>query len=80
MMADPDCPTGNKINYNMLLSFMYEQEGDIKNSEKYLAVAERYYKVKKNPHLKFTPPENPYVLPRPAVPKPERYLSQLSSA
>lgn len=60
MMQDPDCQTGNKINYNLLLSFMHEREKDIKSSEKYLAIAERYYKIKNNPHMKFTPPENPY--------------------
>lgn len=34
--------------------------------------------MKKNPYIKFTPVENPYELPKPAVPKPERYVSQLT--
>ena len=78
MMNDPQCQTVNKINYNLLLSFMHERENDIKNSEKYLAIAERYYKMKNNPHMKFNPVQNPYELPTPKVPTPERYVSQLT--
>lgn len=60
LIADPQASSVNKINYTLLLSFMHERENDIKNSEKYLAIAERYYKIKNNPHLKFTPVKNPY--------------------
>ena len=57
---------------------MYEKENQIKECEKYLALAEKYYKMKQNPHLKLNPPENPYEEPKPKVPKPERYTSQLT--
>lgn len=77
-MEDPSCQTVNKINYSLLLSFMHERENDIKSSEKYLANAERYFKMKNNPNMKFISVQNPYELPKPKVPKPERYISQLS--
>lgn len=34
--------------------------------------------MKENPNLKFKPVPNPYLEPRPKVPKPERYVSQLT--
>ena len=68
----------DKILCNLLLSFMYERDENIKECEKYLALAEKYYKIKQNPHLKLNPPENPYEEPKPKVPKPERYTSQLT--
>lgn len=55
LMTDPTSTITHKINYNLLVSFMYEREADIKNSEKYLAIAERYYKMKKSPFMKFIP-------------------------
>ena len=78
MIESEESSLPDKIIYNLLLSFMYEREGNIKQSEKYLAVAERYFKMKQNPNLKFHPPVDPYELPKPKVPKPERYTSQLS--
>jgi hypothetical protein len=36
--------------------------------------------MKNNPYLKFVPIDNPYELPKPKVPKPERYASQLTHA
>ena len=40
---------------------MYEMKGDVLRSEKYLAMAEKYFQIKKNPHLKINPPKNPYL-------------------
>ena len=34
--------------------------------------------MKKNPHLKINPPKNPYLEPTPRIPKPGKYVSQLS--
>lgn len=34
--------------------------------------------MKTNPHLKINPPKNPYLEPAPKVPKPGKYVSQLS--
>ena len=34
--------------------------------------------MKTNPHLKINPPKNPYLEPTPKVPKPGKYVSQLS--
>lgn len=62
------------------LSFMYEHQGDILRSEKYLELSEKYFQLHKNPQLKINPPVNPYLEPKPLIPKPERYSSQLSSA
>ena len=59
---------------------MYEMKGDVLRSEKYLAMAEKYFQIKKNPHLKINPPKNPYLQPKPMIPKPYRYTSQLTSA
>ena len=78
MIESEESTLPDKIVFNLLLSFMYEREGNIKQSEKYLAIAERYFKMKQNPNLKFHPPIDPYELPKPKVPKPERYTSQLS--
>ena len=35
--------------------------------------------MKSNPHLKINPPKNPYLEPTPRIPKPGKYVSQLSS-
>jgi hypothetical protein len=34
--------------------------------------------MKNNPSIRINPPKNPYVEPTPKVPKPGRYVSQLS--
>ena len=61
-----------------LLSFLFERLGEEKKSEKHLALAEKYFQMKKNPHLKINPPKNPYLEPTPRIPKPGKYVSQLS--
>ena len=52
--------------------------GQEKASERHIALAEKYYQLKNNPSIRINPPKNPYIEPAPKVPKPGRYVSQLS--
>lgn len=57
---------------------MEERLGQEKASEKHIALAEKYFQMKHNPAIRINPPKNPYLDPAPKVPKPGRYVSQLS--
>ncbi len=57
---------------------MEERLGQEKASEKHTALAEKYFQMKHNPAIRINPPKNPYLDPTPKVPKPGRYVSQLS--
>jgi hypothetical protein len=41
-------------------------------------LAEKYFQIKSNPNIKINPPKNPYAEPVPKIPKPGKYISQLS--
>lgn len=62
-----------------MLALVEERQGQEKASEKHIALAEKYYQMKNNPSIRINPPKNPYIDPTPKVPKPGRYISQLSA-
>lgn len=41
-------------------------------------LAEKYFQMKSNPNLRINAPKNPYIESIPRIPKPGKYISQLS--
>jgi tetratricopeptide (TPR) repeat protein len=70
--------TEEKIIIHQLLALVEERLGQEKASERHTALAEKYFQMKNNPAIRINPPKNPYIEPAPKVPKPGRYVSQLS--
>lgn len=79
-LAEGEATPEEKSMVHNMLSFLFERLKEEKKAEKHQALAEKYFQMKSNPHLKINPPKNPYLEPVPRIPKPGKYVSQLSSS
>ena len=77
-LEEEDLNPAQKVSVHHLLCYAYKRADQQKKSEKHLGLAEKYYLFQSNPNMRINQVHNPYVEPTPRVPKPDKFVSQLS--
>lgn len=78
LLDDQAATTQQKMVYNQLAAMVLQKQGESKQSEKFKTMAEKLYKIKLNLPVKLDEQEDPYVEPRPKIPKPAKTVSLLT--